>query len=440
MKAADGDMPGARRPSILLVIVDCLRADRAFAQADLAPNGFLGSLANRGRVFTSAITVTPTTTPAVASMLTGRYPYEHGLRGLLGFTLPDGIPTVAHVLGDAGYWTEADVTGPLLPQLGLFRDFDDARWVEGHKATVHGPRGEDFAGRVRALQAGDVPSLFVFHVWDIHEPRQVPRSFQGRALSRTVYDRALAALDLRLAELFPEGSLDDVNVCLVGDHGENLRFEPRGKFGKGVASLLWWKQTRWAVQPVARRVIAHGARSSSKRALRLAPRALITHGHHLFEPLLRVPFLFAGPEVVAGSSDALVSHIDLAPTLAAMAGTWFPGGMGALELPADGGGDPERRIVLETAWVTALQGVPQMGLRTPRWKYMEVVGGAAPALFDLENDPPERHNVAKVFPDVARAFRDELHTMVADARVGEHMSEEESAFVEGRLKDLGYLE
>ena len=49
-----------------------------------------------------------------------------------------------------------------------------------------------------------MPSLFVFHVWDLHEPRQVPRSFQGRALSRTVYDRALAALDLRLAELFPE--------------------------------------------------------------------------------------------------------------------------------------------------------------------------------------------------------------------------------------------
>ncbi len=70
-----------------------------------------------------------------------------------------------------------------------------------------------------------------------------------------------------------------------------------------------------------------------------------------------------------------MAHVDLAPTLAALAGTWFPGGVGALELPIEGGGDPERRIVLETAWVTALQGVPQMGLRTPRWKYMEVVGG-----------------------------------------------------------------
>jgi arylsulfatase A-like enzyme len=256
-----------------------------------------------------------------------------------------------------------------------------------------------------------------------------------------MYDRALAALDLKLAELLPEGSLDDVTVFLVGDHGENLRLEPRGKLGTGFASLLWWKQTRWAAQPVARRVIAHGARSSTKRILRLAPRALITHGHHLFEPLLRVPYMVAGPDIAAGSSDALVAHVDIAPTLAALGGTWFPGGVGALGLPLQGGGgDPERRIVLETAWVTALQGVPQMGIRTPRWKYMEVVGGIAPALFDLSRDPSERHNVVEKLPELAQSFRDELHTMVADARLGEQMSEDDSELVESRLKDLGYLE
>ena len=255
-----------------------------------------------------------------------------------------------------------------------------------------------------------------------------------------VYDQALAALDARLAELLPEESLDNVCVCLVGDHGENLRLEPRGKIGMGLASLLWWKPTKWATQPVARRLIAHGARSSSKRVLRLAPRALISHGHHLFEPLLRVPYMLAGPGIAPGSSDALVAHVDLAPTLAAIAGSWFPGGSGGLELPAEGGGDPERRIVLETAWVTILQGVPQMGLRTPRWKYMEVVGGSAPALFDLSADASERHNLVDERPEVARAFQDELHALVADARLGEKMPADEAALVEGRLKDLGYLE
>ena len=254
MKADAGDTTGARQPAVLFLIVDCLRADRAFAQAELAPTGFLGSLASRGRVFTSAITVTPTTTPAVASMLTGLYPYEHGLRGLSGFSLPDGIPTVASVLREAGYWTEAHVTGPLLSQLKLFRDFDDYQWVNRKEATTHGPRGDALSTRLQALQTAGRPWFSIFHVWDLHEPRHVPRGFRGRALSGMVYDQALAALDARLAELLPEESLDNVCVCLVGDHGENLRLEPRGKIGMGLASLLWWKPTKWATQPVARRL------------------------------------------------------------------------------------------------------------------------------------------------------------------------------------------
>ena len=166
---------------------------------------------------------------------------------------------------------------------------------------------------------------------------------------------------------------------------------------------------------------------------------MITHGHHLFEPLLRVPYVLAGPGIGTSSSDALVTHIDLAPTLASLAGTWFQGGVGALELPLEGDGDPERRIVLETAWVLPLQGVPQLGLRTPAWKYMEVADGSAPALFDLSRDPAERHNLVKELPELARTFHDELHAMVTDARLGEQMSEDETELVEGRLEDLGYL-
>jgi arylsulfatase A-like enzyme len=427
-------------PSILFVIVDCLRSDRGFAQAELAPDGFLGRLARRGRSFTGAVTVTPTTTPAVASMLTGLYPFEHGLRGLLGFTLPEGIPTVASALRHAGYWTEADVCGPLLPQLRLFDDFDDARWAHRTEATIHGQRGDALSARVRELEAGGRPWFLVFHAWDLHEPRQVPNSFRGAALSRTVYDRALAALDARLTELLPEELVEPLTVVVIGDHGENLRLEPKGKLGMGFAGLLWWKPTRWAAQPIARRLIAYGARSSSKRLLRLAPRALITHGHHLFEPLLRVPYIIAGPGVAPGSTAALVSHVDLAPTFASLAGTWFPGGSGAMPLPLAGDGDPERRVVLETAWVTPLRGVPQVGLRTTKWKYMEVLGGSAPALFDLESDPKERRNLVASRPDVARDLRAELEAAMAGQQLGDRMSDEAAAVVESRLADLGYLE
>jgi arylsulfatase A-like enzyme len=372
-------------------------------------------------------------------MVTGRYPFEHGIRGLLGFTRPPNVATVAGALKEAGYWTEVDVTGPLLPQVRLFEEFDDSRYVHRRQATVHGPRGDELARRVRTLRKEGKPWFFVFHVWDLHTHRQVPPGFSGPALSRTAYDRALGALDARLAKLLPDEVLDGVTVCLVGDHGENLRLEPRGKIGKGFANLLWWKQTKWFMQPLTERYIAYGARSSSKRALRTAPRALITHGHHLFEPLLRVPYVLAGEGIPAGTSDALVSHTDLAPTFAELAGTWFQGGIDSLPLPLNGGGEVERAIVLETAWATPIAGTRQVGLRTRRWKYMQLADGGSPALFDLEADPGERRNVAERHREVAAEFRDQLTLMLADSQEGTRMSDEDAAIVEQRLRDLGYM-
>lgn len=425
---------------IVFLIVDCLRADRAFAQADLAPDGFLGRLRSRAFTFENAVTVTPTTTPAVATMLTGCYPFEHGLRGLKGFRRAPNTPTLAGALAEAGYRTEASVTGPLQPELELFDEFDDYRWVPGIDASLHGPWGEHLVERVRDLRRRGQPWLLVFHVWDLHERRQVPPGWDGAALSSTVYDRALGALDARLAELLPPEELEDVVVCLVGDHGENLRFEPRRKVGRILAGLMWWKPTRWAVQPLTKRLIAHGAHSRSKRALRLAPRALITHGHHLFEPLLRVPYMLAGPGIAPGTSATLVTHTDLAPTLASVAGVWFQGGVGAVPLHLDGSGDPERHVILETAWVTSLPGVRQIGLRTLTWKYMELAEGGAPALFDLESDPRERRNVVAEHPEVAKLFAEELRAAFAGEVVGERMSDETSAVVEQRLRDLGYFD
>jgi arylsulfatase A-like enzyme len=427
-------------PSILLLIVDCLRADRAFAQVQLAPGGWLGRLSERGFSFRTAVTVAPTTTPAVATMLTGLYPFEHGLRGLLGFSRPDDVATIAGALREAGYRTEAEVAGPLVPQLRLFDEFDDYQWLHWREASLYGPRGERVQAQIRRLQEGGRPWFCVLHLWELHEPRRVPPSFGGPALSRTVYDRALGALDQRLAELLPDELLDNVVVCLVGDHGENLRFEPRGRPGKAVANLLWWPATRRFAQPIARRYIRRAANSTSKRLFRLAPRALITHGHHLLEPLVRVPYILAGPGVPHGSSEALVAHTDLAPTLAELGGAWFQGGMGAVGLRFDADAADERQVIMETAWVTPIQGVRQVGIRTARWKYMQLADGGGAALFDLENDPHERHNVALRERAIADELRDDLRAALASARVGDPMSEESSALVERRLAELGYVE
>src|SRR5438105_2626567 len=71
--------PAARFPNLLLVTVDTLRADRVSAygyRRQTTPN--VDRLLAGGVRFAAARTVEPLTTPALASMLTSRYPHEHG--------------------------------------------------------------------------------------------------------------------------------------------------------------------------------------------------------------------------------------------------------------------------------------------------------------------------------------------------------------------------
>ena len=67
------------RPNVLLITVDTLRADRlsaaGYARAT-TPN--LDRLAAEGLRFTRAGTPRAKTTPAIASLMTGLYPHDHG--------------------------------------------------------------------------------------------------------------------------------------------------------------------------------------------------------------------------------------------------------------------------------------------------------------------------------------------------------------------------
>src|SRR5439155_243858 len=80
----------ATPPSVLLVTVDTLRADRVGAYGDaLARTPHADALARDGVLFEAAYSPAPITLPAHASILTGLLPPAHGVRGNGAFALPD---------------------------------------------------------------------------------------------------------------------------------------------------------------------------------------------------------------------------------------------------------------------------------------------------------------------------------------------------------------
>jgi arylsulfatase A-like enzyme len=135
------------------------------------------------------------------------------------------------------------------------------------------------------------------------------------------------------------------------------------------------------------------------------------------ESSIRVPAAFCGPGFDGGGQlDALVSLVDLPPTLLAAAGLPIPGGM-------------EGRSILgllqeepvpwpEEVFVQISESQVARAIRTRRWKYCVSAPGRSgweemgsdryveEALYDLEADPYELDNVVGI--DAFRAIADDL--------------------------------
>lgn len=111
----------------------------------------------------------------------------------------------------------------------------------------------------------------------------------------------------------------------------------------------------------------------------------------------RLPIYFAGKGVEEGHTNALVSNIDIGPTLADLGGgsmPWADGQSFAGLLKGNGGG---RDWMLEDHPKGGFTGGgrgdsgPWWGIRTPNWHYVEWDG---PHLFNLTDDPLEMNNIA----------------------------------------------
>jgi arylsulfatase A-like enzyme len=134
-----------------------------------------------------------------------------------------------------------------------------------------------------------------------------------------------------------------------------------------------------------------------------------TYGHTLYDEVVRVPLIVAGPGVTAADQavDTPVSLIDLAPTLAEMAGTALSGeAQGFSLVPALQGQAVDGRPVFSEA----LYRVPfnQQAIRSGGYKLIDHESDGQVELYDLQADPAESHDLAAERPGVADALQNDL--------------------------------
>ncbi len=214
---------GVSQPNILLIVVDCARADRYLAANRRTVTPHFDRLCAASAVADTCIVEKACTTPSFSSLLTARYSPEHGVHTVWGYQLPDSVELLTNRLADAGYHTYAEATGPLLPEMGLNRGFKKYEY-RAPLDYLHTSWGDDLIARLRG-EAYQAPWFVMLHLWELHPERQVPADYDKPDYGADSYERSISALDQQLGRIFDALS-DDTVVIFTGDHGEKLADEP----------------------------------------------------------------------------------------------------------------------------------------------------------------------------------------------------------------------
>lgn len=366
---------GTSRPrlNILLITLDTTRADRLGpwnGPQELTP--VLDALASRGIVFERAYAPVPLTLPSHASMMTGLYPPEHGLRVNSGLNrLGSDVPVLAELLREQGYRTGAFVGAFVLDRkFGLDRGFDiyDDEMEEMQGPTSGDPHGHKMRIGERVVDSAlswlthrQNERFFCWvHLFDPHTPYHSREELFGDRFRERPYDAGIAYVDRqvdRLLEFLRKNHLDENTlIVVVGDHGESLE--------------------------------EHQER---------------THGFFLYNATVHVPLIIRWPDPAAQARriHTPVSLVDLYPTLlSALAPESMTECSGRSLLPAFRG---------ETLAVVPLYAesnhpfdecgaAPLRCLITDRWKYIR---SPHPELYDLQADARELQNLLGEQPAVA---------------------------------------
>jgi arylsulfatase A-like enzyme len=390
----DRQVASAKAPSVLVVLIDTLRADRLGCYgASPSPSPNLDGLAKTGLVFERAIAQAPWTLPSVASIFTGLHPRSHGVIGSAPGPprdepdpafLADVLPTLAVRAQEAGITTVGVSANPLVSRAtNLARGFETFvefswnrtrndwphadevnapffRWLAEnrgrrflaylHYMEPHDPYTPPAAHRpapppgVRRAIAGDFHRLATA----INQRRTTPLSPDELAFLRALYDAEIRSWDDAFAQVLAaldrEGVRDSTVVLVTGDHGEE--FQEHGR---------------------------------------------LKHRLQLYDESIHVPLVIAGPNLAARRIAAQAQGIDLFPTVAAILGAAAPSGLAGQNLLADRTPQP---AFSETRYGIAPDETQTetVSLTTARWKLINAPAFGHFELYDLAHDPQEREN------------------------------------------------
>ncbi len=401
------------RPNVVLIYVDDLRFDGARSLgSDFLETPAIDALVRDGIVFERSYVTTSLCCPGRVSVLTGKYASRTGVSdNQPRHDFQESHETMADLLGAAGYET-AFIGKWHLPNPGAAprpgfdhwvsfegqgQYFDQPLNVDGQTVASRGFNADvltEYAVRFIEAERGEQPFLLFLSLKNCHLPFLPPARHRDR----------LAGVEFELP-----ASFHDAPESLPTQYARDRL--SRRNLGAHTHPELYLEQVRrywelvYSVDDVlgaVRASLEHQGLTDDTLVLLTSDNGYLVGEHGLtqkgvgYEPSIRVPLLLTWPgHLEAGAKRRdLALNVDLMPTILEAAG---------LQLPADVQGrsllttrqDEGEEFLYLPPWFLSDSSPSHLVLAGGRWKYLRFRSGAIEeVLFDLENDPEERTNIA----------------------------------------------
>ena len=433
-------MAPARGPNVVFIMADDLGwQDVGFMGAEFFETPHIDRLAGEGMVFTAAASGGPNCSPTRACLMSGCYPPRHHIYTPAGRA--KGNPAFMRLLVPAverqpealakraaklfEIRNQLDPAFVCIPELLATVGYRSARLGKWHLGPdtqgfdvssadgVGGPEGKFYGDVDVAEQLTDRAVAFIkenrsepFFLylchWDVHTPHRARQEVIDR------YRKKLGQLPKAKRKGFNPTYAAMIEAV---DRSVGRVVEAIDSLGLGDDTLIVFISDNGGLRLVSQLDPLRGEKGS------------------LFEAGVRVPccMRWSGTIEPQSSCETPITSVDFLPTFAALAGAALPE-----DQPVDGvdlspllQGEPiaERSIFwhyplyLPGAGLTidvpdgktySWRGFPSTSLRRGRWKLIEFHESDTAALYDLEADPGEEHDLSAERPALAAELRCEL--------------------------------
>ncbi len=394
---------------IILITLDTTRADHLGCyRYEEIETPHLDKIASEGILFENAICQVPMTLPSHATIMTGLYPPNHGIRENTGYILRDEMKTIAEILKGEGYKTGAAISSFIISSTFFmnqgFESFDEqfdyaqaeSVWSVERKAKDTVNRAIEWFEKNRE----EKKIFYWLHLYDPHASYQPPEPFLSKYKDHP-YDGEIAYMDSEIGKFFDYlksiGIYDDTLFIIAGDHGEGL-----GEHEERYHQLL------------------------------------------IYESTMRIPLIIKSPHLQRNLKvHATVSTTDIFPTI-----------MQACHIKEYGKVDGETLFPLldspqakwkgeyymESMAANILYNWSQLkGIRKGPWKYIDCPN---PELYNLEDDRHEQNNLYLEEMEISNQLQESLRSFEASwvdgdfQRTAAKNLDEESL---EKLMSLGYI-